>query len=116
MYMNTTYKAFVAKAAAGLMQTMVADALANGKINNEESWNENKPVYKFLALQATLAANALADELESNWRGTDGGQTVFFDVQDSLTSKLEEAIGDVTRQLEDLTEETKKLVKNFADE
>lgn len=111
MYMNTTFKAFVAKAAAGLMQEMVADAMAKGRINNEEPWNENKPVYKYLALQATLAAHVLAEELESNWKGMDGGQTVFFDVQDSPTSKLEEAVYDVSERVQELADEVKKLAK-----
>lgn len=111
MYMNTTFKAFVAKAAAGLMQEMVADALAKGRINSEESWNENGPVYKYLAYHAALAAHVLAEELESNWKGMDGGQTVFFDVQDSPTSKLEEAVYDVSEKVQELADEVKKLAK-----
>lgn len=111
MYLNTTYKAFVAKAAAGLMQEMAADAMAKGKIDNEKSWNDNKQMYEHLAIQARLAAEALAKELEEGWEGKDGHRTVFFDPQDSLTSRLEEAVSDIAQKIEDLTEEVKKLAK-----
>jgi hypothetical protein len=112
MYLNTTYKAFVAKAAAGLMQEMVGEAISKGKIDIKKSWSDNEQMYKHLAVQSTLAAKALAQELNKGWTGEDGGKTVFFDVHDSLTSKLEEAVGDVAQKLEDLTEEVKKLAKN----
>lgn len=107
MYTNTTYKVFVAKAAAGLMGEMVAHAMFNGKINNMESWNENKTVYEHLAVQARLAATALADELQEGW--SDGHQTVFFDVEDSLTSRLESAVYDVSQKLEELTDEVSAM-------
>lgn len=108
MYMDTTYKAFVAKAAAGLMQEMVADAMAKGRINNEKSWNDNKQMYEHLAWQATQCANVLAQALQNDWTSVDHS-TVFFDPQDSLTSKLEEAVYDVSQKLEDLTEKVKTL-------
>lgn len=106
--MNTTYKAFVAKAAASLMQEMVGEAIAQGKIDNEKSWNDNKQMYEHLAWQATQGAKALAKALEDDWTCVDHS-TVFFDPQDSLTSKLEEAVYDVSEKLEDLTEEVEKL-------
>lgn len=108
MYMNTTYKAFVAKAAASLMQEMVGEAIAQGKIDVKKSWNDNKQMYEHLALQARLAASALADELQEGWNGVDH-ETVFFDVEDSLTSKLEEAVSDVAQKIEELTDEVKKM-------
>lgn len=110
MYLNTTYKAFVAKAAAGLMQEMVADALANGTIDREKSWDDNKGTYRHLAIQARLAATALAEELQDGWH--DGHETVFFDVQDSLTSKLEEAVYDVSEKVRELADEVKNLRKD----
>jgi len=113
MYMNTTFKAFVAKAAAGLMQEMVADAMAKGRIDNEKSWNDNKQTYEHLALQARLAAESLAYELQEGWEGKDHHQTVFFDVSDSPTSKLEDAIYDVSERLSDLNDEVKKIAKQL---
>lgn len=111
MYMNTTYKAFVAKAAAGLMQEMVADAMAKGRIDNEKSWNDNKQMYEHLAMQATFGAEALAQFLSDNWSASGDRKTVFFDPHDSSTSNLENAVGDVAQKLDDLTEVVKKLAK-----
>lgn len=111
MYMNTTYKAFVAKTAAGLMQTMVAEALHGERIDNKKSWNDNKDTYEHLAMQATFAAEALAQFLQDNWSANGDHETAFFDVQDSPTSNLESFIYDVAQKLDDLTEELKKQAK-----
>ena len=102
MYPNTTYKAFVAKAAAGLMQEMVADAMAKGHIDNEKSWNDNVGKYEHLAWQASCAAETLAKTLSDRWNGD--GQTVFFDPQDSLTSRLENTISEVAEKIQELTD------------
>ena len=83
MYLNTTYKAFVAKAAAKLMTEMVGKAIDNGSIDLEKSYDDNKLIYEHLTAQATCAAYELADHLNDWWGTNDGGQTVFFDVQDS---------------------------------
>ena len=104
MYLHTTYKAFVAKAAAGLMQEMVADALAKGYIDNQKSWNENESTYEFLSWQAASAAETLAKTLSDKWND---GQTVFFDPQDSLTSRLENTVFDVAEKIQELTERLK---------
>ena len=42
MYLNTTYKAFVAKTAAKLMTEMVGQARQAGMINLNNSFNENE--------------------------------------------------------------------------
>lgn len=109
MYLNTTYKAFVAKTAAGLMQEMVAEAMANDHIDNQQSWDDNKLQYEHLAYMATQAAKELAKALENDWEGRDGRQTVFFDVQDSQTSRLENAISDVAGKIQELTDGMKAI-------
>ena len=107
MYLNTTFKAFVAQAAAKLMAEMVSQRIFDGCINPTASFNDNKKIYEHLALQATLAAQTLAFELQDMWGGEDG--TVFFDVQDSPTSRLENELAGIAEKLEAIQDEIKKL-------
>ena len=102
MYLNTTYKAFVAKVAAKLMTEMVGHAAKDGSINLDDSFDNNKRMYEHLSVQATSAAYMLADHMNDWWRGNDGGQTVFFDVQDSPTSRIENELAGIADKLEEL--------------
>lgn len=108
MYLNTTYKAFVAKAAAKLMAEMVGQRILDGSIDPTASFKDNEQKYEHLAIQATLAAKTLANELQDTWDGVDR-ETVFFDVQDSPTSRLENGLADIAEKLEDIQDEIKKL-------
>ena len=63
------------------------------------------------SLQATLAARELAKALEDDWTATGDRSTVFFDPQDSPTSRVEEAVYDVAQKLDELTEEVKHLTE-----
>lgn len=108
MYLNTTYKAFVAKAAAKLMAEMVGQRILDGSIDPTASFKNNEQKYEHLAIQATLAAKTLANELQDTWDGVDR-ETVFFDVQDSPTSRLENGLADIAEKLEDIQDEIKKL-------
>ena len=104
MFMNTTYKAFVAKAAASLYTEMVSKAIENGKISpfQGKSYNDNKDEFSFLATQAVCAAEELAKELENNWQAVGDHSTVFFDVQDSPTSNIERELNEISGQLLDI--------------
>ena len=108
MYLNTTYKAFVAKAAAKLMAEMVGQRILDGSIDPTASFKDNEQKYEHLAIQAALAAKTLANELQDTWDGVDR-ETVFFDVQDSPTSRLENGLADIAEKLEDIQDEIKKL-------
>ena len=99
MYLNTTYKAFVAQTAAKLMAEMVGHALASGKINLYFSYNDYEKTYKNLASQASSAAYELADILSERWTS---GETVFFDPQDSPTSRIEEGLESIRQILVEL--------------
>jgi hypothetical protein len=103
MYLNTTYKAFVAHTAAKLMTEMVGQAMANGKIRPDASYNDNKQMFEHLAVQANSAAYALADHMASWWSAEDH-ETVFFDVQDSTTSRIEAGLNDISEQLKELAD------------
>lgn len=106
MYMNTTYKAFVAKAAASLFTEMVI------KVMNDEtlkgSFSNNEKMYEHLAIQSTLAADKLAGELEDWWRSKGDQSTVMFDVQDSLTSGIEAGLNDISEKLQDIEAEMER--------
>ena len=108
MYLNTTYKAFVAKAAAKLMTEMVGQRISDGYIDPTKSFKDNEQKYEHLAIQATLAAKTLAHELQDMWVGEDR-TTVFFDVQDSPTSRLENELANIAEKLEDIQDEIKIL-------
>ena len=99
MYMNTTYKAFVAKAAASLYAEMVGKVMNRETLN--QSFNDNKRMYEHMAIQATDAAEVLAKHLDDNWQAVGDKSTVFFDVQDSLTSGIERELNDITSKLAD---------------
>ena len=88
MYLNTTYKAFVAKAAAKLMTEMVSKAIDNGSIDLSKSFNDNEHIY---------------DHLNDWWSASDH-ETVFFDVQDSPTSRIENELSDIADKLEQLVD------------
>ena len=108
MYLNTTYKVFVAQAAAKLMAEMVGQRIFDGCIDPTASFKDNEQKYEHLAIQSALAAKTLANELQDMWDGVDR-ETVFFDVADSPTSKLENGLADIAEKLEDIQDEIKKL-------
>ncbi len=108
MYLDTTYKAFVAKAATKLMAEMVGQRILDGCIDPSASFKDNEQKYEHLAIQAALAAKTLANELQDMWDGVDR-TTVFFDVQDSPTSRLENELANIGEKLEDIQDEIKKL-------
>lgn len=107
-YLNTTYKAFVAQAATKLMTEMVGQRIYAGYIDPTASFKDNEQKYEHLAIQATLAAKTLAKELEDMWFGEDK-MTVFFDVQDSPTSRLENELANIAEKLEAIQGEIKDL-------
>lgn len=108
MYLNTTYKAFVAQAASKLMTEMVGQRIYAGYIDPTKSFKDNEQKYEHLAIQAALAAKTLANELQDMWCGVDQ-TTVFFDVDDSPTSRLENELANIAEKLEDIQDEIKNL-------
>ena len=108
MYLNTTYKAFVAQAATKLMAEMVGHRINAGYIDPTASFKDNEQKYVLLSIQAALAAKTLANELQDMWIREDK-TTVFFDVQDSPTSRLEYELAGIAEKLEAIQDEIKKL-------
>lgn len=110
MYLNTTYKAFVAKAAASLYAEMV------GKVMNKEtldqSFNDNKHMYEHLAIQATGSAEVLAQQLDDNWHAVGDQSTVFFDPQDTPMSGIEGQLQGIVDKLDDILDQIKSGIED----
>lgn len=107
MYMNTTYKVFVAKAAASLFAEMVNKVM--NKETFDQSFDDNKHMYERLAIQAMGAAEVLAQQLTDNWHADGDRVTTFFDPQDSLTSRIEEELGRIKEGITDVVEQLKEM-------
>lgn len=101
MHMNTIYKDFVAKAATEIMAKLVGQAAFEGSIEMDESYEKNEGMYQHFSRHAAFAAEELARTLSNIWSSQNDG-TVFFDVEDSLTSRLEASIDRIDDQLEEV--------------
>lgn len=110
MHMNTIYKAFVAKAATEIMAKLVGQAAFEGSIEMDESYEKNEGMYQHFSRHAAFAAEELARTLSQNWRASNDG-TVFFDVEDTLTSGIEKSID----QLNDTVAELKDGLRDIRD-
>lgn len=110
MHMNTIYKAFVAKAATEIMAKLVGQAAFEGSIEMDESYEKNEEMYQHFSRHAAFAAEELARTLSQNWRASNDG-TVFFDVEDTLTSGIEKSID----QLNDTVAELKDGLRDIRD-
>lgn len=100
--MNTTFKAFVAKAATEFMKILMKQDLGKEDTTHitddllQEQFIRN-------AQDAIEAASTLAHELQEWWELAGDQKTVFFDVQDSLTSNIERELSEITDKLQDIS-------------
>lgn len=108
MHMNTTYKAFVAKAATEIMAKLVGQAAFDGSIEMDESYEKNEQMFEHYATLSAFAAEELARTLSQNWRTVDDG-TVFFDVEDTLTSGIEKSIDRIDDTLSELKDGLREI-------
>lgn len=104
MKKNTMYKQFLADAAKDFMKEMISQEIANGKIDLNKSAKENEVAYQNIAIQASHAATIIAEELSHNWSPVYDG-TTFFDTSDTPYTKMEDAICNLSENIE-------KLIKN----
>ena len=91
-YMNTTYKAFVAKTAA-----KIAASIAS---NTEMSLLQTVDYYEKIADTSVIIAEKVADRLYEWWQSVGDEVTVMFDVQDSPTSRMENELSELSNILE----------------
>lgn len=99
MYLNTTYKAFVAgtsaKVAAEISKEFVSKRDVSLLLEDEHTQHE-------IAVAAISVAEKLALKLEDWWRSKGDHSTVMFDPQDSLTSRIEGELSAITEKLQDI--------------
>ncbi len=99
MYMNTTYKAFVAKAATELMKALMKQDFIGKEETTHFTDDQLKEQFTRNAQDAIEAASVLAHELQEWWELAGDQKTVFFDVQDSPTSNIERELSEISSQL-----------------
>ena len=103
MYMNTTFKAFVAKAATEFMKEFL-----NEMNTLNLTGDEMKVKFERYAMDAIEAASTLAHELQEWWELAGDQKTIFFDVQDSPTSNIERELSEIVAGLGKITDELDK--------
>lgn len=108
MYMNTTFKAFVAKAATEFMKTLMKQDFIGKEDTAHFTDDQLKEQFTRNAQDAIEAASTLAHELQEWWELAGDQKTVFFDVQDSPTSNIERELSEITAGLGKITDELDK--------
>jgi hypothetical protein len=105
--MNTTFKAFVAKAATEFMKTLMKQDF--GK-EDTTHFTDDILQEQFIrnAQDAIEAASTLAHELQEWWKLAGDQKTIFFDVQDSTTSNIERELSEIVAGLGKITDELDK--------
>ena len=111
MYMNGTYKAFVAETAA-----KVAAEISKSNYNTspttfaDDLMSDN--LCEKIAIASVNVAEHLAAKLQEWWTCKGDRQTVMFDPQDSLTSRIENELSDIAEKLQDIEAEMERQYKN----
>lgn len=100
MYLNTIYKAFVAKTAAQVAAS-ISQAFTVSSLNDDVTAQN-------IAIASVNVAEKLASELEQWWTGKDNS-TVMFDVQDSSTSKMEGWLSEIAENLEGIEDKIEEM-------
>ena len=108
MYMNTTFKAFVAKAATEFMKILMKQDFIGKEDTTHFSDDQLKEQFTRNAQDAIEAASTLAHELQEWWELAGDQKTIFFDVQDSTTSNIERELSEIVAGLGQITDELDK--------
>lgn len=111
MYLNSTYKAFVAETAAKILAGFCNSPKSTGSF----SFPIDEKSYDGICDKSITIAETLADRLEKWWQAKGDGTTLMFDVDDSLTSRIEQELGNIGEKIGDLTEEMERHHENLED-
>lgn len=111
MYLNSTYKAFVAETAAKILAGFCNSPKSTGSF----SFPIDEKSYDSICEKAITIADTLANRLEMWWQEKGDDTTVMFDVDDSLTSRIEHELGNIGEKIGDLTEEMERHHENLED-
>lgn len=98
MYMNTTYKAFVAETAA----RVAAEISKQFTSNNDVSLLTLEKNTEKIAEASVCIANRLAYELEDWWNHKRDDLTSMFDTEDSTTSNIEHELSGIAAELSEI--------------
>lgn len=98
MYQNTTYKAFVAEAAA----KVAAQISMQYTSHRDVSLLTNDKVAEQIAIASTNVAKQLASKLEEWWRCTGDSVTTMFDPDDTPYTKITHALWDIKDELNNI--------------
>lgn len=111
MYLNSTYKAFVAETAAKIVTGIYnrPPSYGSSPVSTKEASDD------IMCVKAIIIAEKLADRLEKWWQAKGDGTTLMFDVDDSLTSRIEQELGNIGEKISDLTEEMERHHENLED-
>jgi len=111
MYLNTTYKAFVAETAA----KVAAEISREFTIKNDVSMLEMDDTAEEISIAAVNVAGHLAQKLEEWWESKGDRSTVMFDPADSPTTRIENELADIAQKLEDIEMEMEREYDNEHD-
>lgn len=103
MFMNTTYKAFVAETAAKVAAEISGAIVKNNGFQDPSDTD----LAEEISAKAVLVADTLAGELVDWWKSKGEYRTVIFDVQDSLTSNIERELSGIAESIDNIFEEIK---------
>ena len=109
--MNTTFKAFVAKAATEFMKILMKQDLGKEDTTHFTDY-QLKEQFIRNAQDAIEAASTLAHELQEWWELAGDQKTIFFDVQDSPTSNIERELSEIAGKLEDIADKMLTIQAN----
>lgn len=98
MYQNTTYKAYVAEAAA----KVAAQISMQYTSHRDVSLLTDDKVAEKIAIASTNVAKHLANKLEEWWRCAGDSVTVMFDPDDTPYSKITDALWNIEDKLNDI--------------
>jgi hypothetical protein len=113
MYMNGTYKAFVAETAAKVAAEISMCFTRSGATAGDVSLlMKDDATCEKIAIASVNVAEHLATKLQEWWTCKGDRQTVMFDPQDSLTSRIENELSDIAEKLQDIEAEMERQYKN----
>lgn len=97
MFQNSTYKAFVAEAAAKVAAS-ISQSFATARCDLSLLKDDGKA--EDIAIASVNVAQHLASKLEDWWQCTGDHATVMFDVEDTSTSRIENELAGIREKLE----------------
>lgn len=106
MFQNSTYKAFVAEAAAKVAAS-ISQSFVTARCDLALLKDDGKA--EEIAIASVNVAQQLASKLEDWWECTGDHSTVMFDVDDSSTSRIENELAGISEKMEGIVRELRPI-------